>query len=184
MRTKAVPQPKPKRRCSNAEQPQLPDGRAVAEHVSTVANSFKGTGADIDAVGDKAESGKESNVDRAAPPHTCHDGPSSKRDRRARIGPAQATTSGNALWDKSVREIVDGCKTTLATRPPVNQAPTTCPSSWTAIIPSHDTASIETHKTSRFHRPNGLLSLIPIPPVPSPFPARGKDSFATGASIQ
>src|SRR5438874_608636 len=53
-------------------------------------------------------------------------------------GPAQTTSSGCGLIDRSVREMVSGCKTTLATLPPVSQVPSTCPDSCTAIMANQD----------------------------------------------
>src|SRR5262249_34871164 len=82
-------------------------------------------------------------------------------------GPAQTTASGEGLCPRSVREIVSGCRTTRATRPPVSHAPRTWPSSWTACMPSHEATRVETMSVSCGRRFGTMLPTLP-PTLPAP----------------
>src|SRR5947208_368738 len=73
-------------------------------------------------------------------------------------GRPQATTSGRGLWDRSVREMVSGCRTTFSTTPPVTQPPRTWPSSWTAIMPSQERVKVEAISTTWGSLPIGRPS--------------------------
>jgi len=60
-----MPQPQTRDDRRHAEQPQAPSGRAVLQQLTRIADSRQGTGGEVGAVGDQAESGKKTQHERA-----------------------------------------------------------------------------------------------------------------------
>ena len=97
----------------------------MPEHFAGISHSAERAERDIRAIGDKAESRKEPGKKRGGTFCERRIPQISNGARMPIIGPAQTTNSGCGLSAKSVREMASGLITTLATRPPLTQAPKT-----------------------------------------------------------
>ena len=85
----AVPKEQPCRCGRGSEQPQVPGLRAMAEHFATIADSTKRAETDVEAVGEQAESGEESQQKRPVQSQPSRDCPNEQRgsDADDRTGP-------------------------------------------------------------------------------------------------
>ncbi len=127
-----------------AECPEEPRRRAEPEQLSGVADTVEGADREIAPLAIRQKPAK--NRSAKAPAHRA--ARAAPQDRRGRTtpktGPAQATASGCGFTDRSVREMVRGCRTTRATRPPLSAEPRTWPASCTACIPNQQPSRTET----------------------------------------
>src|ERR1700676_432032 len=83
MCAEAIPEKQASDDRGRAEEPKLPGGRSIAEHVARVADSVEASDSDVGAIGNQAEAGEKAKEVAFASPKGDGETPNRERQERA-----------------------------------------------------------------------------------------------------